>query len=95
MKALGMIETRGFVAAIEAADSMIKSANVEVMGVKEAGGGLVSVYVQGDVGAVKAGVDAGTAAAKKIGEIVSMHVIARPDDETLKLLPNFDGEAKK
>lgn len=87
MKALGMIETRGLVGAIEALDSMVKSANVEVLGVKEVGGGLVSVFVQGDVGAVKAAVDAGAESVKKIGELVSVHVIPRPSEETVALLP--------
>lgn len=87
MKALGMIETRGLVGAIEALDAMVKSANVEVLGTKEIGGGLVSVFVQGDVGAVKAAVDAGAESAKKIGELVSVHVIPRPSEETLALLP--------
>ena len=87
MKALGMIETRGIVCAIEALDSMVKSANVEVLGIKEVGGGLVSVFVEGDVGAVKAAVDSGTESVKKVGELVSVHVIPRPSDETIALLP--------
>jgi ethanolamine utilization protein EutM len=87
MKALGMIETRGLVGAVEALDAMVKSANVEVLGTKEVGGGLVSVFVQGDVGAVKAAVDAGAESVKKIGELVSVHVIPRPSEETLALLP--------
>ena len=87
MKALGMIETRGIVGAIEALDSMVKSANVEVLGIKEVGGGLVSVFVEGDVGAVKAAVDSGTESVKKVGELVSVHVIPRPSDETIALLP--------
>ena len=91
MKALGMIETKGFVGTIEAVDTMVKSANVEVVGVKEVGGGLVSVYVAGDVGAVKAAVDAGAAAVKKIGELVSVHVIAKPNEETVKLIPGLAG----
>ncbi len=86
MKALGMIETRGLVAAIEATDSMSKSAEVNILGLKEIGGGLVSVYVQGDVGAVKAAVDAGAASAKQIGEVVSVHIISRPNDDTVKVL---------
>jgi ethanolamine utilization protein EutM len=89
MKALGMIETKGLVGAVEAMDTMVKSANIEVVGLKEIGAGLVSVFVEGDVGAVKAAVDAGAAAVKKIGEIVSVHVIARPSDETLKVLPGL------
>lgn len=86
MKALGMIETRGLVAAVEATDSMSKSAEVAVLGLKEIGGGLVSVYVQGEVGAVKAAVDAGAASAKQIGEVVSVHIISRPTDDTVKVL---------
>lgn len=87
MKSKGFIETKGLVAAIEAADAMIKAANVEIVGKKIIGGGLVTVIVEGDVGAVKAAVDAGAAAAQKVGEVVSVHVIARPDqgiDEFLK-----------
>jgi ethanolamine utilization protein EutM len=86
MKALGMIETRGLVAAIEATDSMSKSAEVQVVGLKEIGGGLVSVYVQGEVGAVKAAVDAGAASAKKVGEIVAVHIISRPNDDTARII---------
>jgi ethanolamine utilization protein EutM len=89
MKALGMIETKGLVGAIEAMDTMVKSANIEVLGLKEIGAGLVSVFVEGDVGAVKAAVDAGAAAVKKIGEIVSIHVIARPSEDTLRVLPTL------
>lgn len=89
MKALGMIETRGLVVAIEAADSMAKSAEVEILGLKEIGGGLVSVYVQGEVGAVKAAVDAGAASAKNVGELVSVHIISRPTDDTVKILGNL------
>jgi microcompartment protein CcmL/EutN len=77
--ALGMIETRGLVAAIEAADAMLKSANVELVGQETAGAGLVAVFVSGDVGAVKAATDAGAAAASRVGEVVSVHVISRPD----------------
>ena len=74
---LGMIETKGMVGAIEAADAMVKSANVQLVGKELAGGGLVTVMVRGDVGAVKAATDAGAAAAEKVGELVSVHVIAR------------------
>lgn len=84
--ALGFVETKGFVAALEAADVMVKSANVEVIGHRTVGGGLVAVIVQGDVGAVRAAVDAGAAAAKKVGEVVAVHVIARPDPATTKML---------
>ena len=81
MKSTGFIETRGLVAAIEAADAMVKAANVTLSGKKMIGGGLVTVVIEGDVGAVKAAVDAGAAAAQKVGELVSVHVIARPDAE--------------
>ena len=81
MKSKGFIETRGLVAAIEAADAMVKAANVTLSGKKMIGGGLVTVVIEGDVGAVKAAVDAGAAAAQKVGELVSIHVIARPDAE--------------
>lgn len=85
MKSKGFIETKGLVAAIEAADAMAKAANVEITGKKTVGGGLVTVIIEGDVGAVKAAVDAGAAAAKKVGELVSVHVIARPNPETEEL----------
>ncbi len=81
MKSLGFIETRGLVAAIEAADAMVKSANIELVSKESIGYGLVTVIVQGDVGAVKAAVDAGATAAKKVGEVVSVHVIARPNTD--------------
>ena len=81
MKSKGFIETRGLVAAIEAADAMVKAANVTLSGKKMIGGGLGTVVSEGDVGAVKAAVDAGAAAAQKVGELVSVHVIARPDAE--------------
>jgi microcompartment protein CcmL/EutN len=81
MKSKGFIETRGLVAAIEAADAMVKAANVEIVSRKIIGGGLVTVIIEGDVGAVKAAVDAGAAAAQKVGELVSVHVIARPNPE--------------
>ncbi|MCZ4291708.1 BMC domain-containing protein [Hoeflea alexandrii] len=79
--ALGMIETRGLVAAIEAADAMVKAASVTIVGQTKAGGGLVSILVRGEVGAVKAATDAGAVAANKVGEVVSVHVIPRPHDE--------------
>lgn len=81
MKSKGFIETKGLVAAIEAADAMVKAANVTLTGKKLIGGGLVTVMIEGDVGAVKAAVDAGAAAVQKVGELVSVHVIARPDEE--------------
>ena len=87
MKALGMIETRGLVASIEAADAMVKAANVTLIGKEHVGGGLVTVMVRGDVGAVKAAVDAGACAAEKVGEIVAQHVIPRPHTDVEKILP--------
>ena len=86
-EALGMIETRGLVAAIEAADSMVKAANVELVGKVQIGGGLVAVIVRGDVGAVKAATDAGAASAEKVGELLSVHVIPRPHADVELLLP--------
>lgn len=86
-QALGMIETKGLVAAIEAADAMVKAANVTLSGKVHVGGGLVSVFVRGDVGAVKAATDAGAAAAGRIGELVSVHVIPRPHGEVEGILP--------
>lgn len=85
--ALGMVETKGLVAAIEAADAMVKSANVQMVGKEQVGGGLVTVMVRGDVGAVKAATDAGAAAAEKVGELISVHVIARPHAEVDVILP--------
>ena len=85
--ALGMIETRGLVGAIEAADAMVKAANVTLSGRSQVGSGLVTVMVRGDVGAVKAATDAGAAAAKKVGELVSVHVIPRPHSEVEMILP--------
>ncbi|ANZ45193.1 BMC domain-containing protein [Cloacibacillus porcorum] len=86
-EALGMIETKGLVGAIEAADAMTKSANVVLIGYEKIGSGLVTVMVRGDVGAVKAAVDAGACAAEKVGEIISQHVIPRPHADVEKLLP--------
>ena len=91
-EALGMIETRGFVASVEAADAMVKAANVELVGKAQIGGGLMSVIVQGDVGAVKAATDAGAAAAERVGEVVSVHVIPRPHADVEKLLPGLAGK---
>ena len=87
LNALGMIETRGLVAAIEAADAMVKAANVTLVGKEMVGGGLVSVLVRGDVGAVKAATDAGAVAAERIGELISVHVIPRPHSEVEIILP--------
>ena len=88
-EALGMVETRGLVAAIEAADSMLKAANVTLVGTEKIGSGLVSVMVRGDVGAVKAAVEAGQANASKLGELVAVHVIPRPHADVEKILPSF------
>ncbi len=87
MKALGMVETKGLVGAIEAADAMVKAANVELVGREQVGSGLVTVFVRGDVGAVKAATDAGSAAAARVGELVSVHVIPRPHNEVEMILP--------
>ena len=89
MQALGMIETKGLVASIEAADAMVKAANVTLIGKEHVGGGLVTAMVRGDVGAVKASVDAGAAAAERVGELVSIHVIPRPHDEVEGILPKL------
>jgi ethanolamine utilization protein EutM len=86
-EALGLIETRGLVGAIEAADAMVKAAQVELLGKEGVGGGLVTVMVRGDVGAVKAATDAGAAAAEKVGELVSVHVIPRPHVDVEAILP--------
>ncbi len=86
-EALGMVETRGLVAAIEAADSMVKAANVTLIGTEKIGSGLVSVMVRGDVGAVKAAVEAGSASASKLGELIATHVIPRPHADVEKILP--------
>ena len=85
-QALGMVETKGLVGAIEAADAMVKAANVSLLGKEKIGSGLVTVMVRGDVGAVKAAVDAGASAAKRVGELVSVHVIPRPHDEVETIL---------
>ncbi|MDD6661673.1 MAG: BMC domain-containing protein [Lachnospiraceae bacterium] len=95
MKALGMIETRGLVAAIEAADAMVKAANVSLTCKEEVGGGLVTVMVRGDVGAVKAATDAGAAAAERVGELISVHVIPRPHEELEGILGDPDDAAPK
>ncbi len=87
LDALGMIETRGLVGAIEAADAMVKAAKVTLIGKEIIGGGYVTVMVRGDVGAVKAATDAGAAAAEKVGELVSVHVIPRPHAEVEMILP--------
>jgi len=86
-QALGMVETKGLVGAIEAADAMVKAANVTLIGKEKIGSGLVTVMVRGDVGAVKSATDAGAAAAKRVGELVSVHVIPRPHEEVEMILP--------
>ena len=89
MEALGMIETKGLVGSIEAADAMVKAANVHLIGKVHVGGGLVTVMVRGDVGAVKAAVEAGGAAAKRVGELFSVHVIPRPHEDVEAILPKL------
>ena len=86
-EALGMVETKGLVGAIEAADAMVKSANVSLVGYEKIGSGLVTVMVRGDVGAVKSAVEAGGAAASRLGEVIATHVIPRPHNDVEKLLP--------
>lgn len=87
MEALGMVETKGLIGSIEAADAMVKAANVVLIGKEYIGAGYVTVMVRGDVGAVKAATDAGAAAARRVGELVSVHVIARPHNEVDRILP--------
>ena len=89
LEALGMIETRGLTAAIEAADAMVKAAEVVLIGTEKIGSGLVSVMVRGDVGAVKAATEAGPNMAQKLGELVAVHVIPRPHADVEKILPKF------
>ena len=88
-QALGMVETKGLVGSIAAADAMVKAANVHLIGKVHVGGGLVTVMVRGDVGAVKAAVEAGGAAAKRVGELVSVHVIPRPHEDVEAILPKL------
>ena len=90
MQALGMVETKGLVGSIEAADAMVKAANVALVGKEHIGGGLVTVMVRGDVGAVKAATDAGACAAEKVGELVSVHVIPRPHGDVEMILPKIE-----
>ncbi len=89
-EALGMVETKGLIGSIEAADAMVKSANVHLIGKVHVGGGIVTVMVRGDVGAVKAATDAGAAAAQKVGELLSVHVIPRPHMEVEGILPKLE-----
>ncbi len=88
LEALGMVETKGLVGAVEAADAMVKAANVHLIGKVLVGGGLVTVMVRGDVGAVKAATDAGAAAAQRVGELISVHVIPRPHSDVEMILPS-------
>ena len=88
-EAVGMVETKGLVGSIEAADAMVKAANVRLIGKVHVGGGLVTVMVRGDVGAVKAATDAGAAAASRVGELLSVHVIPRPHEEVEMILPKL------
>jgi ethanolamine utilization protein EutM len=90
MEALGMVETRGLVGSIEAADAMVKAARVTLIGKEVIGGGYVTVVVRGEVGAVKAATDAGATAARRVGELVSVHVIPRPHSDVEKILPSAD-----
>jgi len=94
LQALGMVETKGLVSSIEAADAMVKAANVNLVGKVHVGGGLVTVMVRGDVGAVKAATDAGAVAAGKVGELVSVHVIPRPHNEVELILPTLQTSDK-
>jgi len=87
LEALGMVETKGLIGAVEAADAMVKAANVVLVGKEYIGAGYVTVMVRGDVGAVKAATDAGAAAARRVGELISVHVIPRPHAEVEKILP--------
>ena len=94
LNALGMIETKGLIGAIEAADAMVKAANVTLVGKEQVGGGLVTVMVRGDVGAVKAATEAGAAAAERVGELVSVHVIPRPHGDVEIILPQTQKSGK-
>ena len=95
MIALGMVETKGVIGAIEAADAMVKAANVRLIGKEYIGGGYVTVMVRGDVGAVKAATDAGAAAAKRVGELVSVHIIPRPHSDVEAILPSVGQASSK
>ena len=91
LEALGMVETKGFIGAVEAADAMVKAANVQLIGKEYIGAGYVTIFVRGDVGAVKAATDAGAAAARRVGELISVHVIPRPHGEVERVLPKGVG----
>ena len=94
-EALGLVETKGLIGSIEAADAMVKAANVVLVGKEYIGAGYVTVLVRGDVGAVKAATDAGAAAARRVGELVSVHVIPRPHGEVEKIIPSVEEPKKK
>lgn len=94
LQALGMVETKGLIGSIEAADAMVKAANVHLIGKVHVGGGLVTVMVRGDVGAVKASVEAGGAAATRVGELISVHVIPRPHSDVEMILPSLPTTAE-
>ncbi len=87
LEALGMIETKGFIGGVEAADAMVKAANVQLVGKEYIGAGYMTIFVRGDVGAVKAATDAGAAAARRVGELISVHLIPRPHGEVERILP--------
>jgi len=93
-EAIGMIETKGYIGSVEASDAMVKAANVTLMKTIQIGGGLITVFATGDVGSVKAAVDAGSKAAGKVGELVSSHILARPHEDLMKVFLN-EGGAKK
>jgi len=93
-EALGMIETKGYIGSVEASDAMVKAANVNLVKTIPIGGGLITVLAKGDVGSVKAAVDAGSKAAAKVGELVSSHIIARPHEDLLKAFVNTGAAAK-
>ena len=95
LQALGMVETRGLAALIEASDAMTKAANVELVGWDKVGSGMVTAFVRGDVAAVKAATDAGAAAAARVGEVISVHVIPRPHEDLDKAIPTRKPAAKK
>lgn len=92
LDALGMVETKGLVGAIEAADAMVKAANILLIGKEKIGGGYITVLVRGDVGSVKAATDVGAAAAERVGELISVHVIPRPHPDLESILPSAPGE---
>ena len=94
LEALGMIETKGLVPLIEASDAMLKAANVRLVGYEKVGRGLVTAFIRGDVAAVKSATDAGSAAASKVGEVISVHVIPRPHDELAGLIPGEKNKVK-